>query len=85
MSDQTPMTPTPSEPSAWLYRMIAAEKEELDVPYICERIEAMVDAEMDVEMRRQMRRRRAILANIAPYLIENDDDQQPPTWYTPDV
>jgi len=65
--------------------MIAAEKEGLDVPYICERIETMVDAEIDIEMRRQMRRRRAILANIAPYLIENDSDQHPPAWYTPDV
>ena len=86
MSDQVPASSEPGSSHTWLHRMIAAETEELDVVYICERIEAIVDAEMDAEMRRQMRRRRSIVANIAPYLIVNDDDnQQPPAWYTPDV
>lgn len=90
MSDQhptpTPRTPSPIDPSAWLSRMIEAEQEELDVAYICDRIEAMVDARMDEEIRLQMRRRRAIVADVASYLIENDEERsQPANWHTPDV
>ena len=90
MPDQhtTPTLQTPSQidSNVWLTRMIEAEQEELDVAYICDRIEAMVDARMDEEIRLQMRRRRGIVADVAPYLLENDEERsQPANWHTPDV